>query len=81
VTGLASLSGKCHCPPPGPGILPVWASDLLAWAVMLMILATFALCVRKGVRAGRPPGRKITPRPGSVTLTARPLTRRELEEG
>jgi hypothetical protein len=46
-----SAIGRCHgftgrpndpyCYHPGPGILPVWASDLVAWIVVLLFFGVF----------------------------------------
>lgn len=48
---MAEAIGRCHgflgrpndpyCYHPGPGVLPVWASDLLAWAVVLLLVGVF----------------------------------------
>jgi hypothetical protein len=48
--------GRCHgflgrpndpyCYHPGPGILPVWASDLAAWLVVLVIAITAIIACR-----------------------------------
>jgi hypothetical protein len=49
--------GRCHgflgrpndpyCYHPGPGILPVWASDLLAWVTVLLIFAIVIFAYKK----------------------------------
>ena len=52
---MSKSIGRCHgftgrpndpyCYHPGPGILPVWASDLLAWALVLLFVGIFILAV------------------------------------
>jgi len=50
---MAAALGRCHgftgrpndpyCYHPGPGILPVWASDLVAGSIVLLFIGGFAL--------------------------------------
>jgi hypothetical protein len=57
---MAGTLGRCHgftgrpgdpsCYHPGPGILPVWASDLAAWVIVVLIIGVLALVVRKIAR-------------------------------
>lgn len=60
--------GQCHgftgrpddpyCYHPGPWILPVWASDLLAWIVVTLLIGVTVLAIRRMDRSLSEKGKK-----------------------